>query len=191
MSEINSLPSRSVRQLVEVLSELDIRFALVGGVAVSLTSTPRFTADVDALILDADERIEWLITKFEKAGYRTRAVDQVGFTRRTRVLTLSDGDDVGIDLMLGLLPFDEDLVERCLSRRLADGTAVPVASPEHLVVMKAIAWRPQDLLDIRAIIAVVPGLDRGFITRTFLEYAELLEVTDRVEELEALLTGQL
>lgn len=139
MSEIEQLPSKSVGLLVATLRSLGIQFAIVGGVGVSLVSTPRFTADVDAVLLDIDDRLEWLIAELEKAGYESRAIDPVALAQRTRVLAMRDESGVGIDLMLGLLPFDVDLVSKALIATLRDSSTVPVASPEHLVVMKAVA----------------------------------------------------
>jgi predicted nucleotidyltransferase len=180
MSDSEFVPSRSVGDLAETLRGLGIKFALVGGIAVALVSTPRYTADVDAVILDVDDRLEWLIAELVKAGFTTRATDQVAMTRRTRVLNLTDRQGVGIDLMLGLLPFDEDLVARATEAKLFGDSRVPVALPEHLVVMKAIAWRPKDLQDIREIVAINPDLDRDFAVATFAEFAELLGVPERI-----------
>ena len=58
MREIYQLPSKSVGHLVKTLRSLDIKFAIVGGVAVALVSTSRFTAGVGAVLLDVDDRLE-------------------------------------------------------------------------------------------------------------------------------------
>lgn len=58
MREIDQLPSKSVGHLVKTLRSLDIKFAIVGGVAVALVSTSRFTAGVGAVLLDVDDRLE-------------------------------------------------------------------------------------------------------------------------------------
>lgn len=186
MSEIESLPSKSIARLVATLRTLGIEFAIVGGVAVSLVSTPRFTADVDAVLLDIDGRLDWLVDELKKAGYESRATDPIGFARRTRVPTMRDENGVGIDLMLGLLPFDLDLA-RAVTATLSDLSTVPVASPSHLLVMKAIAWRPKDIEDIRQLVSVNPGIDWSSAMSTFAEYAELLEVPERVSLLQVLI----
>jgi hypothetical protein len=77
VTEIEQLPSNSVARLVATLRSLDVKFAIVGGVAVALVSTPRFTADVDAVLLDIDERLEWFVGELLKAGYESRASDPV------------------------------------------------------------------------------------------------------------------
>lgn len=169
------------------LRSLGVKFAIVGGVAVALVSTPRFTADVDAVLLDIDERLEWLVGELLKAGYESRADDPVAFARRTRVLTMRDESGVGIDLMLGLLPFDEDLVSTALIATLSDSSTAPVASPENLVIMKAIAWRPQDQADIRQLVSVNRTLAWQSVVASFSQYAELLEAPERVHELQVLI----
>jgi hypothetical protein len=187
MSEAELVPSKSIRLLVSTLRSIGLEFALVGGVAVAMVATPRFTADIDAVILDVDHRLEWLVTTLTDAGYKPRTSDPIEFARRTRVLTMRDPTGVGIDLMLGLLPFDEELVRQALMLNLADSTVVPVATPEHLMVMKAIAWRPQDQQDIRELIAINPNMDLVAVVQQVFEYLELLEVPERVDELRALI----
>ncbi|MDR3690719.1 MAG: hypothetical protein P4L46_15180 [Fimbriimonas sp.] len=191
MSEIEQLPSKSVGRLSATLRSLGIEFAIVGGVAVGLVSTPRFTADVDAVLLDLDDRLEWFVAELLKAGYESRAMDPIGLARRTRVLTMRDESGVGIDLMLGLLPFDTDLVSNAVLATLSDASTVPVASPGHLVVMKAVAWRPRDLDDIREIVSVNPWVDWDAVVATFAEYAQLLEVPERVASLKDLIGASL
>jgi hypothetical protein len=191
MSEVEPIPNKSVGRLVATLRSLDIKFAIVGGVAVALISTPRFTADVDAVLLDIDDRLEWFLAELFKAGYESRVADPVAFAMRTRVLTMRDENGVGIDLMLGVLPFDVDLVSNAIVATLSDSSTAPVASPGHLVVMKAIAWRTQDLEDIRQLVSVNPKLDWDAVVATFTEYAALLEVPERVAELQVLIQKSL
>jgi len=145
---------------------MGIEFSIVGGIAVALISTPRFTADIDAVLLDIDDRLEWVVSELAGAGYVGRTSDPIAFARRTRVLTLQDTFGVGIDLMLGLLPFDEDVVRKSNRVMIEGELEVPVASPEHLVVMKAVAWRPKDIEDIRQIFLVNPSLDRNYVMST-------------------------
>lgn len=190
MSEAEIPSTGSLRHLSETLERLDINFAIVGGVAVALVSTPRYTADIDAIILNVDHRLEWLIDEMGKAGFKARADDQLNMTRRTRVLTLSDSSGINVDLILGLLPFDEDLVDRASDVILNDSSTIRVALPEHLIVMKAIAWRPKDQQDIRELVATNTQLDRIFIVDTFSQYAELMDVPERVSELMSMLERQ-
>jgi len=51
-------------------------------------------------------------------------------------------------------------------------------TPEDLIVFKAVAHRPQDLLDVQAIVESHPNLDRGRIKRWVRELARLLEMPE-------------
>jgi hypothetical protein len=55
MSEVDQFPSKSVHHLATTLEALGISYALVGGVAVALVARPRFTGDVDAVVLNVDD----------------------------------------------------------------------------------------------------------------------------------------
>lgn len=56
-----------------------------------------------------------------------------------------------VDLILGLLPFEREAIDRAVAVRLA-GTVVRVATPEDLILMKLVSRRPRDEEDIRGIL---------------------------------------
>jgi hypothetical protein len=181
LTEPESVPSSAIRRLVETFSGLGIEYAIVGGVAASLQSKPRFTADVDSVLLDIDERIEWFVEELRKAGYKSRSSDPIGFARRTRVLTFTDPSGVDVDMMMGLLPFDIDLVKGAQTVSLGS-FEVRIATPEKLVVMKAIAWRDKDRLDILHLVAYHPEMDFQEVTDSFNAYVDILEEPERKAE---------
>lgn len=47
--------------LCRALRECEVEFAIVGGTAVSLVGRPRFTADIDAVLWDVDQRLAKII----------------------------------------------------------------------------------------------------------------------------------
>jgi hypothetical protein len=60
---------RVVVQALEALDSLGYERALVGGLAVSVRSEPRFTRDVDlAIALDDDREAESLVLAFQGMG---------------------------------------------------------------------------------------------------------------------------
>jgi predicted transcriptional regulator len=64
------------------------------------------------------------------------------------------------------------------------GIALPIPTPEDLVVMKAIAHRARDLGDIEGIVAMHPRLDTVRIRRLVREFAEVLEAPEIVADLD-------
>ncbi|HEY5610473.1 MAG TPA: DUF6036 family nucleotidyltransferase [Thermoanaerobaculia bacterium] len=67
------------------------------------------------------------------------------------------------------------------------GLSIRIASAEDLVIMKAVAGRGRDAVDIENIIAVHSDLDIERIRRWVREFAAVLEMPEIHENLEILL----
>jgi hypothetical protein len=97
---------------------------------------------------------------------------------------------VDVDVILGALPFEHEVVSRATP--LQAGTIVlPVAAAEDLVIMKALAGRPRDIADIESLIDANPNLDLDRVRRHVAEFAALLEMPDMERTLEAILSRAL
>lgn len=93
---------------------------------------------------------------------------------------------VDLDLSLGAMPFEREVIER--SQRIdAGGLQISLATPEDLIIMKALARRPQDIADIAGIIEVQPSLDVDRIRRWVREFSAVLEMPEILDDLEELL----
>jgi hypothetical protein len=174
----------ALRALVAWFDATETRGVIVGGVAASLLGRPRVTGDVDALVIVADEAWARFVADGAVHGIRPRRADAIAFARRSRVLLLRhQPSGIDLDVSLGLLPFEHELVSRARRRRVA-GVALRLPTPEDLVVMKAVAHRARDLGDIEGIAAACPRLDRIRIRRLVREFADVLEMPEIVDDLE-------
>ncbi len=146
--------SRLLRQLVGA----DVDFVVVGGVAVIVQGSPRFTKDLDICYATDQANLDRLGALLVKLGARLRGVDEDlpfvpdGETlKRTRMLTLTthEGD---IDLLV-----DPDgspgyaALRRKASRIELNGITVAIASIDDLIAMKRAAGRPQDMVDLESL----------------------------------------
>lgn len=102
------------------------------------------------------------------------------------LLLVHTATDTKVDVMIGVLPFDEDLVRRSNTMQW-EGRTVRFASLEFLCVMKLVAARPKDVQDVRQLLELWPGLDKDWVLARMAEMAELLEAPDRLEIARALL----
>ena len=163
-----------------------VRAAIIGGVAASLLGKPRLTRDIDAVVLDAE--VESLIEIGAPYGFLPRIADAVDFARNTRMLLLrfTEGG-IDIDLSLGALPFEYEVIDRSSMIDVGPGVSIRVASPEDIIVMKAIAGRGRDVMDIENIIQANPGLDVDRIRRWVREFSAVLEMPEIHDALEKLL----
>jgi hypothetical protein len=177
----------ALRALVGWLAATGVRGAVIGGVAAALLGRPRVTGDVDALVLVEESGWEAFVRAGARFGIRPRRPDAIAFARRSRVLLLRhEPSAIDVDVSLGALAFEREVVARARSRRVA-GVSVPLATAEDLIVMKAIARRPRDVADIEGLRDAGRRLDRRRILRLVREFADALEMPEIARDLERIL----
>ena len=164
--------------LQRLLARFDDQGIIIGGVAASLLGKPRLTADVDAVMLVSTDDLPRLVQAAALEGLAPRIADAEAFARRNRVLLLRHQDTgIDVDVSLGMLPFEVEAVERSVLYSLGD-VSVRLPTPEDLIVFKAVAHRPRDLLDIQAIIASHPDLDRARVEYWMRQFAQALDMPE-------------
>lgn len=157
---------------------------LVGGMAVPRWGQPRATADVDVCLFTGlgDERsfIEPILRQFA-----ARIEDAGEFAERNRVLLVTASNGIGIDVALAWSPFELKLLARATPHRFTGKVALPTASAEDVVVMKAFAGRRQDWVDVEGVLAKQRGkLDWEYIHRELSVLCDLKEAPEIMDELE-------
>jgi hypothetical protein len=156
---------------------------VIGGIAASLQGQARVTEDVDAAILLEERSLDRFLEVAVAQGLKPRIPDAVAFARRSAVLLLEHAATrVGVDLTISRLPFEREAIARARSI-VAGGLRFKIARPEDLVIMKAVAHRPQDLQDIRAIIAANPGLKVARVRARVKEFASAVDMPELWEDI--------
>jgi hypothetical protein len=151
-------PELRLRELLARLTERGVDFVVIGGVAVILQASPRFTKDLDICYAPEQENLDRLGVVLTELGAKLRGVDDDApfvpdgrALRQTQILTLTTADG-GLDL---LAEPDGSPGYPALRRRAdqmdIEGTVVRVASIEDLIAMKQAAGRPQDLVDLESL----------------------------------------
>lgn len=176
-----------MKAVLRLIRRVNDQGVIIGGVAASLLGRPRLTADVDVVILLSAEQLPVLMEMAMDEGLVPRISDAAEFARRHRVLLLRHQESgIPVDISLGILPFEKEMIERRQSI-LAGDLIVPVPRPEDMIILKAIAHRPVDLADIQAIAERHPDLDREYIRQWIEAFAEVLEVPDLWNQISSLL----
>jgi hypothetical protein len=174
--------------LQHLLSRFDNRGVIIGGAAVSILGRARFTEDVDAMFLLSNKDLPRLLAMAKEEGIEPRVDDAVDFARKNRVLLLKHTlTDTGIDISLGALPFEEEMVERSELYVVDETLQLRLPTPEDLIIMKAIAHRPKDLEDIRTIADKYPNMDIERIKKWVKAFGEVLETPDLWDLVKSLL----
>ncbi len=169
------------------MTEEEIPGVIIGGVAASLLGRPRMTRDIDAIVLG--DEIGWnaVVESAKRYGIAPRVDDPIDFARRTRVLLLRHlPSSVDIDVSLGALPFEHEIIERA-SMIDVGPLRVRVPTVEDLVIMKALARRPRDWGDIEGLIDAKPEIDLDRVRRWLREFGSVLDMPEIQEDFEQML----
>jgi predicted nucleotidyltransferase len=154
---LNATPLR-LRELLERLIEAEVRFILVGGLAVNAWGYMRATQDVD-VVPDPDRenlaRLDGLLRELGgrvDVGGRLLDSDAISTFLRTGDRTLVRTELGQVDVLQGLpqVPRYEDL-EKQAKEIDVDGLSVRVCSLDHLLEMKRASDRPRDRDDLEAL----------------------------------------
>lgn len=156
---VSSLES-ALRRLCADLLPLHVRFALVGGLAVSVRTEPRFTRDADLMVaLRDDEHAEALVHQLQQDGYAVLAsVEQEAVHRLATVrLQPPEGGNAGVvlDLLFASSGIETEIVDAAEVLEVLPKLLLPVALIEHLIALKILSRddrnRPQDIADLRSL----------------------------------------
>lgn len=145
------------------LRESGTRFALVGGLAVSARTEPRFTRDVDlAAFAPDDSAAERIVFDLQRSGFQPAVVIEHTTLGRLATVRLTPPTSAGtaaiVDILFASSGIEPEVVGAATAIRLAPKMTVPVARVGHLIAMKLLSCdadtRPQDLVDLVALAGV-------------------------------------
>lgn len=127
----------SLRRVADDLNDLGRRWALVGGLAVSARTEPRFTRDIDLVVSVAgDADAERLAHDLQGRGYRVRAiVEQEKVARLATARLVPAGEDeagVVVDMLFGSSGIEPEIVSAAEMLEVGPGLRIPVAAIGHL-----------------------------------------------------------
>lgn len=157
----------ALRQIHTDLTEAHVSFALVGGLAVSARTEPRFTRDADLVVaLEGDAEAEALIHSLRARGYGIEAVveqEAVGRLATVRLTRSSELQAPVIDLLFASSGIEPEVVAEAEPIELLPNLTIGVARTGHLIALKVLSrddvGRPQDLVDLRALLRVASATE--------------------------------
>jgi len=167
----------ALASIAPALRRLDAKFALVGGLAVSVRTEPRFTRDIDlAVAVPGDKEAEALVHKLRAAGYHPVAhLEQEATGRLATVRLQTSATGAIVDLLFASSGIEAEIVGEAQPLEVLPGVRLPVAKLAHLLALKILARddraRPQDRADALALLAAA-GEDALDETRRALSLIE-------------------
>lgn len=173
--------------LQHLLDRFNSQGVVIGGIATGFLGKPRFTVDLDAMFLASTKDITHILEMAKENGIEPRTERVIEFAQKSRVLLLRHtASHANIDISLGVLPFEEEVVARSIVHH-AGTLSVRLPTPEDLIIMKAVAHRPKDLLDIQAIVENHPDLDVARVKNWVKQFADILEMPSLWDDIQKIL----
>lgn len=161
--------SEVLREVAGVLTARGVGFAVVGGLAVSVRTEPRFTRDVDLAVAVTDDQEAEAVVAALAPPYEPVAILEHATLERMAAVRLGRGDlptaGVVVDLLFASSGIEQEVVETAEPLDVFPDVSVPVARTGHLLALKLLArgdTRPRDAADLQALLAVA---DAGELTR--------------------------
>jgi hypothetical protein len=140
------------------LRALRVRWALVGGWAVSLLAEPRTTRDVDVTVMVANDREAERIAmalRLRGYGYLPESVlEQTAVHRLATVRFVSSAPTTGetiVDLLFASSGIEPEVVAAASRMEVLPGFFVRVAQLGHMIALKVLAGRSQDVADLQTL----------------------------------------
>lgn len=170
MEEID--PRHLLIQIGSILDRLHISYAVTGGMAVFVWARPRFTADIDIVVLLERERIallEQALRKLHTAGYLDADMMRTAVEQRGEFNFIDGATGVKVDFWpIGGQPFDQSQIDRRIAKEVL-GHQIYFISPEDLIVSK-LRWfqegeSAKQREDIASILKMQKNLDLDYLNK--------------------------
>jgi hypothetical protein len=138
----------------------DVAIAVVGGIAVSARTEPRFTRDLDfAVATGGDDEAERYVFRLRQIGYElVTALQQTTQQRLSTIRLRRRGRGPLVDLLFAASGIEVEVVRAAEPIEIGAGLVADVAQVGHLIAMKLVSRdderRPQDRGDLAALAKV-------------------------------------
>ncbi len=154
----------SLELALKHLSELRVDFALIGGLAVTSHTEPRFTRDIDfAVAAGSDALAEQIVHSLVKFGYQIGATLEHTRSGQLATVRLTHAEEprIFVDLLFASCGIEREIVQHARPLQVL-GQTIKVATIGHLIATKILSEsksRTQDRTDLINLLKVAGGKD--------------------------------
>ncbi|MGH2911375.1 MAG: nucleotidyl transferase AbiEii/AbiGii toxin family protein [Solirubrobacteraceae bacterium] len=158
---LDGLSSRIVA-VHEMLDSMRVQHQFGGAIALAWYRSPRATTDIDLNVTVPPEQAKPVLGALAHLGVSVSPVEQATIERDGQARL--DWEGSYLDLFFATLDLHREMATH--SREVDFGPMrIPILSPEHLIVCKAIFDRPKDWVDIEEIVDWGTDVDRKTVLR--------------------------
>ena len=128
-----------------------VSYALIGGLATSYRSQPRFTKDIDFLVQVPQLVLPRLLEDLHGRGFEFEKLAVIGEWSQHHMVALAY-HGIRVDWLKPLIPAYLHILQRATGEAWFD-RPIRIASAEGLILLKLLAFRTQDQVDIENLVA--------------------------------------
>lgn len=125
----------------------DVRYLVIGGIAVVLHGVPRATFDLDVLIEASHKNAESLLAALKECGFETAELTSADELLGSEITVFDDRIRIDVQTSTPGITFEDAWTRR--EERTHKGKPYHLASREDIIASKRAAGRPVDLEDVR------------------------------------------
>ncbi len=181
---MSELPvQRFLAEMIAILDRLQVPYMIMGGFAVRHWGVPRPTYDADVAVAVDDTQLANLLGVLDREGFGVPDehlkgwVDSVAGMGKVKVTRVEGTTVWDVDIFLVRGAFLEGALCRRKAARFSGRMAWFLAA-EDLILLKLIAHRRKDQLDVEEILKVTRDLDLAYLKT----WSQKLGVAERLEE---------
>jgi len=174
--------NQAIRDIAGMFDAMNIPYVIMGGIAVRAYGIPRPTYDVDFTAAIDRSRLPEVYGAVTTLGYfvpepyQQGWVDNVGGMPLVKFRFFAGEQSVDVDIFIAESEYQQSLVAR-RRREEVDGLTVWLVSPEDLILLKLMAYRPRDIADIGDVLFAQGQLDVTYLRL----WAGRLRLLDKLE----------
>jgi predicted nucleotidyltransferase len=140
-----------IRPLDAVLKEWRIPYAVIGGYAVAAWGEERATRDIDLFCISDSRTVIDALNK-EHLKYEHRVGDwDDPISEVIRIDMGATADPFEVDILIGIKNAPAGILDRIRTLDI-EGLAIPVTSPEDMILLKLLGGSARDLEDAKSIV---------------------------------------
>ena len=163
-----------------------IPYMIIGGQAVLLYGEPRLTRDIDVTLVIGVDRWKEIVDLAPSVKLKLLTKKPEAFIRATCVLpAVEEKSGVRVDFIFSYTPYEKQAIGRANRIKIRD-RRINFAAVEDIIIHKIFAGRPQDIDDVRHIIARNPSLDLRYLRRWLRRFESTSGQKDLASGFEAL-----